>query len=250
MRKMRGFLPRNISKMDPSSFSNEDHTIKHCDLEWSIDFDAKKITGTCLYSIKVNNLESKHLVLDSKALDVMSISIDGQPLEFTLSTTSKIPGFGEKLTIALPADLGQEEIKILIKYSTSKACSALQWLTPDQTVGKVHPYLFSQCQAIHARSILPCQDTPAVKITYSAKVTVPKGLRALMSAVPTGNEENVFTFNQSIAIPSYLIAIAVGDIVGIRVGPRSTVWSEPATVKQAAWEFEDTENFIKGILLN
>jgi leukotriene-A4 hydrolase len=78
--------------------------------------------------------------------------------------------------------------------------------------------LFSQCQAIHARSIVPCQDTPSVKITYSAKVSVPKGLRALMSAVPTGNEGNVFTFNQSIAIPSYLIAIAVGDIVGIKVG--------------------------------
>jgi leukotriene-A4 hydrolase len=204
--------------MDPSSFSNEDHTIKHCDLDWSIDFEAKKINGTCLHLIKVNNLESKSLVLDSKALDITSITIDGQPLEFTISTSSKVPGFGEKLTIALPADLRQEEIKVLIKYSTTKDCSALQWLTPDQTVGKAHPYLFSQCQAIHARSIVPCQDTPSVKITYSAKVSVPKGLRALMSAVPTGNEGNVFTFNQSIAIPSYLIAIAVGDIVGIKVG--------------------------------
>ena len=208
--------------MDPSSFSNKDHTIKHCDLDWSIDFNAKKISGTCAYTIIVNKPDAKHLVLDSKALDISSITANEQPLEFTLSTPSKVPGFGEKLMISLPESHNQKEIKLLIRYSTTKDCSALQWLSPDQTVGKVHPYLFSQCQAIHARSILPCQDSPSVKITYSAKVSVPQGLRALMSAVPSGNEGNVFTFDQRIAIPSYLIAISVGDVVGIKVGPRST----------------------------
>jgi aminopeptidase N len=119
-------------------------------------------------------------------------------------------------------------------------------LSPEQTVGKKHPYLFTQCQAIHARSVVPCQDTPGVKITYSADVTVPEGLIALMSAVhdESKNSGNTYNFKQVTTIPSYLIALAVGNIEGRRVGPRSTVWSEPEVVEAAAWEFADTESFI------
>ena len=94
---------------------------------------------------------------------------------------------------------------------------------------------------------MPCQDTPSVKVTYSADITVPKGLRALMSAIQVGENisSNVYSFEQKIAIPSYLIALAVGDLKGVKVGPRSTVWSEPDVVEAAAWEFQDTEEFIK-----
>ena len=159
--------------------------------------------------------------------------------------------FGAPLTIKFGTALraGAED-KIKIEYQTTADCSAMQWLSPSQTVGKVHPYLFTQCQAIHSRSIVPCQDTPGVKFTYSAQVTVPAPLRALMSAVPQpassrdGLPANTFLFEQKIAIPSYLIALAVGQIEGIKIGPRSTVWSEPAVVKAAAWEFEQTEEFI------
>jgi leukotriene-A4 hydrolase len=108
--------------------------------------------------------------------------------------------------------------------------------------------MFTQCQAIHARSLVPCQDTPSVKITYTAELTVPKALRALMSALPDGESStetmSVYKFKQPITIPAYLIAIAIGNIKGIRVGPRSTVWSEPEVVEAAAWEFEETESFI------
>lgn len=157
--------------------------------------------------------------------------------------------FGAPLTIEFARAFSKgEECKIKITYNTTKECSAVQWLEPSQTVGKVHPYLFTQCQAIHARSIVPCQDTPGVKITYSASVTVPPNLRALMSAVPLAIDPSTpqtFRFEQKIAIPSYLIAMAVGQLEGIKVGPRTTVWSEPAVVKAAAWEFEETEEFIK-----
>ncbi len=134
--------------------------------------------------------------------------------------------------------------RITLEYETTDKCTAVQWLTPAQTVGKKHPYLFTQCQAIHARSIFPCQDTPAVKITYSAQVTVPDGLTALMSALPLSFVGNVFSFDQPVKIPSYLVALAVGNLKGIKVGPRSTVWSEPEVVEAAAWEFADTESFI------
>lgn len=106
-----------------------------------------------------------------------------------------------------------------IEYSTSpKGASALQWMSPSQTLGKQQPYLFSQCQAIHARSIMPCQDTPSVKITYEATVTVKRPLQVLMSAIrrkETIIDANLvrYEYEQPVKIPSYLLAIVVGDLV-------------------------------------
>ncbi len=121
------------------------------------------------------------------------------------------------MIIQVGAKAKGEKVSIKIAYETTSECTAIQWLEPAQTVGKVYPYLFTQCQAIHARSIVPCQDTPSVKITYSASVTVPPSLRALMSAVPLDQNPstpNTYEFEQKIAIPSYLIALAVGHIEG------------------------------------
>ncbi|KAJ3030299.1 UNVERIFIED_CONTAM: putative leukotriene A-4 hydrolase (LTA-4 hydrolase) (Leukotriene A(4) hydrolase) [Siphonaria sp. JEL0065] len=119
----------------------------------------------------------------------------------------------------------------------------------SQTVGKKHPYMFTQCQPNYARTLMPIQDSPFVKLKYTAEIRCPSHLRALMSAVPVSESVNgttkTYSFSQHIAIPSYLIAITVGNIEGKRVGPRSTVWSEPEVVEKAAWEFEDTKLFIK-----
>lgn len=97
--------------------------------------------------------------------------------------------------------------------------------------------------------MLPCQDTPGVKSTYSARLTVSGDLTALMSAISTGASEledgkKVFEFEQKVAVPSYLIALVVGNLKGVEVGPRSTVWSEPEMVEAAAYEFSQTEEFI------
>lgn len=110
------------------------------------------------------------------------------------------------------------QLRLKIDYSTSRTASALQWFESNLTLGKRYPYLFSQCQAIHARSIVPCQDTPSVKFTYDAVVKVQKPLQVLMSAVQKDSrqvDENTveYTFEQKIPVPSYLIAIVAADLV-------------------------------------
>ena len=160
--------------------------------------------------------------------------------------------FGTALSIQLQKALKKEEqVDVKIKYNTTEGCTGLQWLTPQQTIGKHHPYLFSQFQAIHARSVVPCQDSPCMKLTYSAIIRTPKPLRALMSALPTGEspvegDDSVmeYSFEQKTLMPCYLIALAVGNLQGKEIGPRSTVWSEPEVVEAAAWEFADVEKFI------
>ncbi|KAJ3211256.1 Leukotriene A-4 hydrolase [Dinochytrium kinnereticum] len=238
-----------MCSMDPNSYANA-HEIKiiHSHMKLNVNFDQKVIRGTVIHTAEVVGEQADEIVFDTNHVNVHSVAIEGgQELKYAFGDIH--PSFGQPLIVKLPQTVKKgASVKIVMDYSTTETCSAAQWLEPSQTVGKKHPYLFTQCQPIHARSLVPIQDSPSVKFKYSAEISVPSHLRALMSAVPikeeTEGDLKTCFFTQDIAIPSYLLAIAVGNLVGSRVGPRSTVWSEPEVIDKAAWEFVDTEKFI------
>lgn len=172
-----------LSPGDPTSFSRPELVaVTHIHLDLNVNFKDTKLQGRADLTINPCGKETSQLVLDSRDLTISSVKVQstGQALEYSFG--KPIGTFGCSLTIQLPADVSQGLI-ISIEYETSSSASALQWLGAEQTVGKRHPYLFSQCQAIHARSMIPCQDTPSAKITYSAEITVPEELTVLMSAL-------------------------------------------------------------------
>lgn len=158
--------------------------------------------------------------MDINEITIESISIisSAGSIPVTFTVTDPVPNIGSKLTIELPTKTDGTLI-VLIEYETSPTASALQWLTPEQTLGKKHPYLFSQCQAIHARSIVPCQDTPSVKFTYNANLRFPEELVGLMSAIRKNIKPGFTEFEQTVPTPAYLIAIAVGRLVSKSLGP-------------------------------
>lgn len=192
------------------------------------------------------------IALDGNKLVIHKVSIlDGgitKSLEFSMGEVNS--ALGQPLLIQLDRIYSKDELfQLNIQYETSPEASALQWLSKEQTSSKMHPFLFSQCQAIHARSFLPCQDTPSVKFTYDANVIVPKGLISLMSASRSGISNvtdctETHSFEQKMAIPSYLFALFVGALESREIGPRSRVWAEREIVDAAAEEFSDTEKFI------
>ncbi|XP_049876833.1 LOW QUALITY PROTEIN: leukotriene A-4 hydrolase [Pectinophora gossypiella] len=240
VRTMSGLSPN-----DPSSYSRPEYVvIRHASLDLDVDFGKKVLQGTAL--LKFEALQD----IDEVVLDVSNQTIHSVELENGTELNYKIDGhianFGSRLTITLPNLISPpEKFNVRIKYTTSPTASALQWLDPNQTSGKQFPYLFSQCQPIHARSILPCQDTPAVKFTYDAVVTAPEMFTVLMSAIRDQKKVNKTSFNQPVPVPSYLLAIAIGVLDSKRLGPRTVVWSEKEEIERSAWEFADTEKFLQ-----
>ena len=134
---------------------------------------------------------------------------------------------------------------VVVAYDTKSTSPGVCWLEQEQTAGKRLPYMYTQGQEVLNRSFFPCQDSPSVRITYNAAVTVPSEFVCVMSAKQTASgrehadaKTRRFEFEMQQSIPVYLVAMAVGDLVCARVGPRSHVWTEPCMLEAAKNEFE------------
>ena len=170
---------------DPNTLSNYNAwRTKHTIADFAIDFDAKRLVGyVTLFLERLAKGEPK-IVLDTSYLNVSEVVVSGSKAKFELAAARMGP-YGSPLTIEVDDEHANNDLlEVRIGLETTKECTALQWLTPTQTSNKKHPYMFSQCQAIHARSLFPCQDTPDVKSKYTFNIR--SALPVLASGLPTG----------------------------------------------------------------
>ena len=259
-----------MSRLDPHSFFDSDQPrTRHLALEIGVDFERQRVAGRV--KLDLGGPSSGPLDLDTKGLVIAAAASGaGTPIPYALG--SEEPILGRRLRLDLPPGTSQ----VVIAYETGPEAVGLQWLAPEQTAGKRHPFMFTQFQPIHARTMIPCQDTPIVRATYGTAVTVPEELTAVMSAAPaeaassallssrrpqdaasalgrTGPTEGTgvakagkrtLRFEMPQPVPSYLIALAVGDLSSRDLSPRSRVWAEPATADAAAYEFAGVEEMI------
>ncbi len=224
--------------VDPHSFARPGEVrVTHLALDLTVDFETRTLEGTAALRLEG---EGSELVLDTRDLEVEAVHLaDGSPADFSLGDEVELLGR------PLHVDLQDGTDLVTIRYRTSPTAEVLQWLGPDQT-SSGQPFLFTQSQAILARTWVPCQDTPAVRMTYEAAVHVPPALMAVMSAEnPTEKDpDGVYRFRMEQPIPSYLLALAVGDLAFQPLGDRSGVFAEPSIVAKAAWEFADVEKMM------
>jgi leukotriene-A4 hydrolase len=217
--------------------------VSHVALDLAIDFNRKRIGGTARLDIQ-HKPDARQIVLDDKGLDIHSI-VDGagRTLEWKVGAVDK--DLGAPLSIALRPDT----TKIVIKYDSAPDAGALLWLTPEQTVGKKAHFMFSQGEAIENRTWIPTQDSPGIRQSWEARVSVDKPLTVVMSAphpdapVDSGGKR-IFSFRMDHSVAPYMIAIAAGDLAFKPLGPRTGVWAEPATIDAAASELSDTEKMV------
>ncbi len=231
-----------MARLDPHSYCDDTQAqTDSFSLKAGIDFPSRTIQAEVVLTFKAP--AAGRLDLDTRDLVIEHVEdASGQTLSFVLHPAE--PYLGQRLAIELSAATPS----ITIRYRTSPEASALQWLQPAQTKGGAKPFLFSQCQAIHARSIIPMQDTPRLRVTYTAELAVPKDLVVVMAAADRGRTETGevahHRWQMPQPIPPYLFAFAVGDLASRDLSPRCRVWAEPSVVDAAAWEFADVEAMI------
>eukprot|EP00760_Papus_ankaliazontas_P033602 PhM_4_TR6491/c0_g1_i1/m.61602/K01254/LTA4H; leukotriene-A4 hydrolase len=238
---------------DECSYANVDNVrVCHMDLDWMLEFPTNLLMGSVTYTATVVSATDV-IVLDTRGLNVRLVELlglgpDGTNVEAVYSVGEDTEPLGAPLTIKLPPAVGVGELKFRISYMTSPNSTALCWMPPEQTDSGTLPFLFSQCQAIHARSMLPCQDTPGVRSTYSAKVSAPKDFVVVMSALSKGTEvvgdTMVSSFEQPKALASYLIAIAAGNLVRTEFSPRCAVYCEPPRQPVVRDDFVEVEKYV------
>ncbi|MFI5218045.1 MAG: M1 family metallopeptidase [Bacteroidia bacterium] len=225
---------------DIHSFAHPDEAvIKHLSLNLEVDFNKKILSGKVILDIE-NKTGTDTLHLDSRDLNISKVTADNDETDFIKEATVKY--LGEELKIKIKPDTK----KVTLEYSTSPDAAALQWLSPEQTAGSKQPFLFTQSQAILARTWIPLQDSPGIKFTYDAVIHCPKDLMAVMSA---GNDtvkhaDGVYRFEMPQPIPSYLMALAVGDLSFHAYTDICGVFAEPAMIEKCAYEFADMPKMI------
>lgn len=230
---------------DVHSFARpQEARVTHVALDLTADFPARVLKGTATLTLQ-RSADAPAVVLDSKGLEVSAVRArDGRPLDVTRGPVDAI--LGQSLTVALPAGVTE----IMVSYATTPGAAALQWLEPSQTSGGRLPFLYSQGQSILTRTWIPTQDSPGIRQTYAARITVPNELRAVMSAdmltpdgVP-GPAGRTFEFRLTQPVPPYLIALAVGDLAFRSLGPTTGVYAEPSVVDAAATEFAEVPRMV------
>ncbi|KAJ6469011.1 peptidase family M1-domain-containing protein [Mycena vitilis] len=252
-----------MADLDPTTQSNyREIASEHISLDWSVDFAAQIVSGSATHRMKVLLDGVQEAIFDTGDLEVSGAEVKGSAVSYDLKPKHEV--MGSALHVSLPKGLQSgTTIDVTLFYKTTKECTALQWLEKEQTQGKSFPFLFSQCQPIYARALVPVQDSPSVKITYSAKVAsvLPVLLSAIRMSPPSdgpahdgkviGKDAVTYTYDQPVPIPSYLLAIACGN-VRYRPFPqfedkhwRTGIWAEPELIDAAYWEFsEDTARFL------
>jgi aminopeptidase N len=213
--------------------------VRHLDLDLDLDFAARTVSGTAVLHLRRSDPNAP-LVLDTDGLEIAEVrGGDGTSRAFELAP----PGaFGAALTIALAGN----DDTVTVRYRTSPSAAALQWLAPEQTDSERGPFLYTQGQAILTRSWIPLQDTPAVRMTYGARVRAPARTTVVMAARALPREaDGAWRFRMEQPIPSYLIALACGTLAFEPLGSRCGVWAEPTVVAKAAAEFADVPEMLR-----
>ncbi|KAH3664116.1 hypothetical protein OGAPHI_004830 [Ogataea philodendri] len=238
-------VPNVSPERDPSTLSNYSlFKVNKSVLDLEVKFTDKILAGTATFLVQAL-ADTNQLVLDTAHLSVKEVKINNQEQPFQLQATT--PHLGTPLVISYDFKTG-EFAEITVQYETTKEGTALQWLSPTQTDGKKLPYLFSQCEPIHARSFFPCFDTPSVKSPFEFNIvsSLPVLMSGLLQGTVPQGEQSLYKFKQPVPIPSYLCSIASGNLKSAPIGPRSRAWTEPQFLDACQHEFEnDTESFIK-----
>ena len=232
---------------DCSSFSNtKEIVITHAVIELTSDFLSRTFDGRVTYTLKARENGVTKVVLDIKHIEILSVP---NVAKTSYGDWSEALGGSLVLNLLEPLQKG-EKTTVTINFKTTEKCTAVQFLERTQTAGKNYPFCYTQCEPIHCRTMIPVQDSPGVKFTIEYRISVKPPLVAVCAGEYKKERSRVpgyvtYYYVQKVPVPSYLVAFAIGNIESQKIGPRSTLYTEPILLESAAYEFGETESFLR-----
>jgi len=181
-------------------------TSQYIDLQ--LDPALKDYSGNTVIDITVNK-KTDSLGIHWKDLTVKSIILVSDKAERSLTATAgeyDINWLADGDEIAK----GSYQLKINFKANYSTDAMGLYKITYQG-----NNYLSTQFEALYARRAFPIFDEPSVKIPYQLTLTVPKAMKVatntpVIKQQTAGDNKTVY-FKKTPPMPSYLIALIVGD---------------------------------------
>jgi leukotriene-A4 hydrolase len=245
-----------LGQSDISSFSNIDTIIqRNIDAKFAVEFNDQVVVGQVDITFQAIQ-ETRQIILDTNGLTIISIvDVNLKPLKWYLDSARKLETLGTPLVIQFDTTINPGDMTYVeILYMTSPNAPAVQWLTPEMTMGKKYPFMYTQGEAILGRSLLPCQDTPSAKVNFKGMINVTNPLIGLIAGIqtkvePSSDDTTNYYYETPLPIATYLITLAVGALEQRKMGDRTLVWGEEEIVDAAAKEFEDAELYISTVFI-
>ncbi|KAE9579593.1 Leukotriene A-4 hydrolase [Colletotrichum fructicola] len=226
---------------------------KHTEIDVTIDFERTVLVGSTIVTFESRLASLTEIILDTSYLIVKKATINGTRVSWDLKAPKDANGSPLRICLDRAYENG-EAFKLAIDFETTTDTTGLQWFKASQTDDKKYPFMFSQGEPVHARSMFPCQDTPSIKTTFDMTI------RSILPVVASGTPENdpifppiqeplelkTYKFKQEIPISNYLFAVASGNLAGEKIGPKSYVYCAPGDLEACKAEFKpDLQAIIK-----
>lgn len=225
-----------------------DVPVRHMSMHLTLHMNEKIFYGYVDLQIE-NSLAQSSLILDTKSLVIVSTAIGSSTASNLVNVAHTLRENQPVLGQALEIPIEPTTRLVRVHYQTTEKSVGLDWIAPNLTSDHF-PMVVTQFQAINARTFVPCQDTPANKITYDATIALKsdiddKRMKVLMAADQRKkNADGTYSFAITKPIPTYLIALAAGVFEERKISDRVSVFAEPSFVDKAAAEFNDAENMV------
>jgi alanyl aminopeptidase len=180
--------------------------------------DPTKETFSGKVSIDVTlDAPAEYIVMHGRDIHVTSASAVAGDKNFSAKTRTRRAKGGraadEELVLIFGEKLPAGKIRVDIAYSAPFA-QGLRGLYRMSVANAW--YAFTQLEAVDARRMFPSFDEPRFKTPFTLSITTPKTMRAFANAPETKKEaagdQIKYEFAATPPIPTYLVAIAVGDI--------------------------------------
>jgi cytosol alanyl aminopeptidase len=185
-------------------------------LAFKVDPAQQDFSGTTTIKVKLTQA-SDHLWLDGAELKVSKVTIADAAGKVHAGKYVAVDPKAGVARVDFGSTLQPQQLTVKFEY-TAPLNAQLQGLY--KVTAKGQPYAMTQMEPISARFAFPGFDEPGFKTPFDISITVPDHENVVANTqqvkqAPAGKGWKTVTFAQTLPLPTYLIAFAVGpwDIV-------------------------------------